>query len=577
MKMGARIGLVALVLLLAAAIPPNAPLAAMRISSLPVLTTGCFTGPNETGYCIGGRFGEYWEQNGGLAVFGYPITDEHWETNTENGVTYWTQWFQRNRFELHTGISRPYDVQLGRLGAARLVQQGRDWNTFPKVSSSTLHYYGTTGHAIDPQFWSYWSSHGLEFDGGAGKSEPESIALFGLPISELNSEQNLELCQLFPTQWFERARFEYHSENAQPYDVELGLLGNEIKGLWHPRICTPRYVLNILRDQAKAQGYERPTFESGRLAIYDDPAAHRIWLLTPAANLPDLAARDLPQRPDITGKLALGGLTIIRDAEEDVLRPDYYIITFIGGEMVLSGTDNQPYRFRAFVRELPVKLPQPLALISAQQICIAWNATMVCGAIKAAPEPAFQERLRNALRGLEVVEGDFDLNAAIPHLQGSAAQYRCAEALGHEPPNYTDCWANLLVAPALKNDPVRLANGRGIRTRIGVLDALTDVEDAIFSDANLTMPVDRLPAGRYLIDEELFNDDRPIARDTYITRIRLSGPAGTFYLPAVGGAGLLGQVVFGPPPSGNDAFSTRSLVVNGRCFFNIQECPGGSF
>jgi hypothetical protein len=31
----------------------------------------CFT---ETGHCISGRFRQYWEQNGGLYIFGYPLT-----------------------------------------------------------------------------------------------------------------------------------------------------------------------------------------------------------------------------------------------------------------------------------------------------------------------------------------------------------------------------------------------------------------------------------------------------------------------------------------------------------------------
>ncbi len=32
----------------------------------------CFA---QTGHCIGGRFVEFWQQNGGLPVFGYPLTD----------------------------------------------------------------------------------------------------------------------------------------------------------------------------------------------------------------------------------------------------------------------------------------------------------------------------------------------------------------------------------------------------------------------------------------------------------------------------------------------------------------------
>ena len=30
----------------------------------------------ETGHCVAGALLSYWERNGGLAVFGYPISDE---------------------------------------------------------------------------------------------------------------------------------------------------------------------------------------------------------------------------------------------------------------------------------------------------------------------------------------------------------------------------------------------------------------------------------------------------------------------------------------------------------------------
>src|SRR5436309_9334645 len=89
----------------------------------------CFT---ETGFCIEGRFLEFWQQNGGLPVFGYPITAATQQTTAEG--TFLTQYFERNRFEYHPEKSRPYDVLLGRLGDDRLKQQGRDWNTFPKAT-----------------------------------------------------------------------------------------------------------------------------------------------------------------------------------------------------------------------------------------------------------------------------------------------------------------------------------------------------------------------------------------------------------------------------------------------------------
>ena len=72
----------------------------------------CF---DETGYCISGRFLDYWQQNGGLAVFGYPITNAEAQENA-NGETYLTQWFERNRFELHPENAPPNNVLLGLLG-----------------------------------------------------------------------------------------------------------------------------------------------------------------------------------------------------------------------------------------------------------------------------------------------------------------------------------------------------------------------------------------------------------------------------------------------------------------------------
>jgi hypothetical protein len=71
-----------------------------------------------------------------------------------------------------------------------------------------------------------WHTNGLEFDGRRGKSEAENLALFGLPMSDAQTE-TIEGKE-YTVQWFERARFELHPENAPPYNVLLGLLGNEV-------------------------------------------------------------------------------------------------------------------------------------------------------------------------------------------------------------------------------------------------------------------------------------------------------------------------------------------------------------
>ena len=183
----------------------------------------CFNVPGITN-CIDGRFRQYWEQNGGLAVFGYPISAATNEMNRDTGQTYLTQWFERNRFELHPENRAPYTVLLGRLGVQLLEKQGRNWQTFPKARRTAAHYFPETGHAIaSERFWIYWRGHGLEFDGQAGKSVAESLALFGYPLSEPQMETNASGDRVL-TQWFERARFEDHGSRG----VLLGLLGNEV-------------------------------------------------------------------------------------------------------------------------------------------------------------------------------------------------------------------------------------------------------------------------------------------------------------------------------------------------------------
>lgn len=184
----------------------------------------CFS---ETGFCIAGRIRTFWEQNGGLPVFGFPIGPE--QDMMIEGKVVRAQNFERNRLELHPENRPPFDVLLGRLGADRLAQQGRDWFAFPKSNSqSGCRFFAETGHNICGDFLAVWRANGLELDGRRGKTEAESLALFGLPLSDVVTEM-LGDGKSYQVQWFERARLELHPENAPPNRVLLGLLGNEMR------------------------------------------------------------------------------------------------------------------------------------------------------------------------------------------------------------------------------------------------------------------------------------------------------------------------------------------------------------
>jgi hypothetical protein len=180
----------------------------------------------ETNQCIEGRIREYWEQNGGLPVFGFPIGGM--EDVTIEGKSVRMQRFERNRLELHPANARPYDVLLGRLGADRLQQQGRNWYGFGKNGDTGgCQVFGETGHAVCGDILKMWKSNGLVLDRNKAVSTAESLALFGLPVSGLQTE-TLSDGKEYQVQWFERARFELHPENPAPYNVLLGLLGNEV-------------------------------------------------------------------------------------------------------------------------------------------------------------------------------------------------------------------------------------------------------------------------------------------------------------------------------------------------------------
>jgi len=174
----------------------------------------CF---QETGFCVQDRFLAYWTANGGLARNGFPLSGERSEV-LEDGNAYQVQYFERVRLEYHPENPPPYDVLLGQFGR-RVIESAPSGvvpDTGPAAPQAGATYFPETGHNVGGSFIDYWRAHG-------------GLAQFGFPLTELHEER---LVPGSPTtylvQYFERARFEYHPENAPPYDVELGQFGRQI-------------------------------------------------------------------------------------------------------------------------------------------------------------------------------------------------------------------------------------------------------------------------------------------------------------------------------------------------------------
>jgi hypothetical protein len=151
----------------------------------------------QTGKAIGGGFRRYWQEKGGLEIFGLPISDEM----REGGLT--VQYFERARFEYQTSQDGLLsEVQLGLLGRdlrkpdpARPAPNGGDGRFFPE-----------TGQTVAGPFKRFWEEKG-------------GLAIFGLPITAETREG------MMTVQYFERARFELHPGGAA---VALGHVGREI-------------------------------------------------------------------------------------------------------------------------------------------------------------------------------------------------------------------------------------------------------------------------------------------------------------------------------------------------------------
>ncbi|MFN8511865.1 MAG: hypothetical protein U0841_04605 [Chloroflexia bacterium] len=113
----------------------------------------------ETGYCVQGRFLDYWNAHGGLAVNGYPLTGE-FVTVLDDGNAYTVQYFERVRMEYHpANAGTPYEVLLGQFGR-RILAHVATAPTAPASPQDGYTFFPETGHNVGPRFTAYWQANG---------------------------------------------------------------------------------------------------------------------------------------------------------------------------------------------------------------------------------------------------------------------------------------------------------------------------------------------------------------------------------------------------------------------------------
>lgn len=93
----------------------------------------------ETKHTISGAVEKYWNQYGGLAQFGFPLSEQFSEVSKDDpSKSYTVQYFERQRMELHPeNAGTQFEVLLGRLGAEQMGQTSDGAMTYKEETGST--------------------------------------------------------------------------------------------------------------------------------------------------------------------------------------------------------------------------------------------------------------------------------------------------------------------------------------------------------------------------------------------------------------------------------------------------------
>lgn len=188
-------------------------------------TARCFP---ETGYCIEGAIRTYWERNGGLPIFGFPIGPlQIEEIRDEQGTIVFqgpVQWFERDRIEDHS--DEGLGILAGRLGAEQL----HEFTSHPLLprpvgvdgpADHGCRYFAETRHSLCAPYLQVWERNGGLTRMGYPISEP-----FTMTMGPWSGE----------VQYFERRRMERHTD-LPGAPVMLGLLGREQRLRMPSGIC----------------------------------------------------------------------------------------------------------------------------------------------------------------------------------------------------------------------------------------------------------------------------------------------------------------------------------------------------
>ena len=188
----------------------------------------------ETGKTVAGKLLQYWSDHGGVALQGFPISEQMQERSDTDGKTYTTQYFERSVLELHPENAAPYDVLPSLLGVFRYNERYPNGapNPVPSTAGDSRRF-AETGKWLGGTFLDYWTRTG-------------GLLQHGFPISDQFTEVSDLDDNPYTVQYFERAVFEYHPELPDPYRVLLSQLGTlRYRAKYQAQAATPELTSTV--------------------------------------------------------------------------------------------------------------------------------------------------------------------------------------------------------------------------------------------------------------------------------------------------------------------------------------------
>jgi hypothetical protein len=181
----------------------------------------------ETRYKICDQFLAFFEENGGLSVFGFPVSEQMPEDGRQ------VQYFQRARLEYYPELPPSFRVRVGNLGEELAPDEHKppiDASEIPKSNDPERKYFRETGHTVQHGFLAFFDENG-------------AVETFGYPVTEIIHENGRKI------QYFQKALMEWDPNRS-------GIVLQNIGTMWVHQQHRPGFLSNLAMSPSGSSSRE---------------------------------------------------------------------------------------------------------------------------------------------------------------------------------------------------------------------------------------------------------------------------------------------------------------------------------